>query len=122
MEMDELFSLMVEEMPGYLAASVGSYGEGSGFFSHSTGTPDLGNKRDALVKMIRDYVEIYEGLGGVIDFGSNDEILITASRVYLLIKIDHNQQRFVAVLLSSNGNIGYLRFRIREYLKRVPHS
>ena len=122
MELDVLFARIVEEMPGYLAAAAGSLKPGSIFYSHSSGNIDLADTQDRILKMVQDYVGIYEDLGGAIDFGSNDEILITASHVYLLIKVDHNRQRFIAVLLGSNGNIGYLRFRIRNYLRQVPES
>ena len=120
--MDELFSRIVEEIPGYLAAAAGSIEAGGQFYSHAVGAINLAEKREALAKMMQYYLDAYEGHGGAIDLGSNDEILITASRVYLLIKIDHGKQRFVAVLLSSSGNIGYLRFRIRDYLRQVSTS
>lgn len=122
MDLDVLFSRIVEEMPGYLAAAAGSLKPGSKFYSHSSGRLDLADTQDRILKLVQDYVGIYDDLGGAIDFGSNDEILITASHVYLLIKIDHNSQRFIAVLLGSNGNIGYLRFRMRNYLRLVPDS
>lgn len=118
--MEKLFASIEEEMPGYLAAAGGSVASEGGFWSHSLGSIDLAEQRDALIRMVQGYVTLYEGLGGAIDLGSNDEILITASRIYLLIKIDHAHKRFLAVSLDSNGNIGYLRFRMREYLRRVP--
>jgi hypothetical protein len=119
MSLDELFSRIAEEMPGYLAAAAGSFQAGASFEAHSTGSIDLTEKRDALLQMIRSYNDTYLGLGGSIDLGSNDEILITASRVYLLVKVDHDQQRFIAVMLAASGNIGYLRFRIRDYLRQL---
>ena len=122
MELDVLFSRIVEEMPGYLAAAVGSFDPDSKFYSHTTGDIDLSYMRNTIPKMVQNYADIYNGLGGAIDLGSNDEILITASRVYLLIKINHERHQFVAVLLSSSGNIGYLRFRIRDYLRLIPTS
>jgi predicted regulator of Ras-like GTPase activity (Roadblock/LC7/MglB family) len=122
MELDELFSRIVEEMPGYLAAAVGSFDSERDFYSHTTGDIDLSYMRNTIPKMVQNYADIYNGLGGAIDLGSNDEILITASRVYLLIKLNHERHQFVAVLLSSSGNIGYLRFRIRDYLRFVSES
>ena len=122
MELDVLFARIVEEMPGYRAAAAGSMKPGGRFYSHSAGSLDLADTQDKILKLVQAYDGIYDDLGGAIDFGSNDEILITASHVYLLIKIDHNNQRFIAVLLGSNGNIGYLRFRIRDYLRQVPES
>lgn len=118
--MDELFSRILEEIPGYLAAAAGSVGGQGGFYSHAKGSIDLAEQRDALVQMVRGYMDAYQGLGGAIDLGSNDELLITASRAYLLIKVDHGQHRFLAVLLNSSGNIGYLRFRMRDYLRQMP--
>lgn len=119
MSPDELFSRIAEEMPGYLAAATGSLEAGASFQAHSTGSIDLTEKRESLLQMIRSYDDTYLGLGGSIDLGSNDEILITASRVYLLIKVDHDQQQFLAVMLAASGNIGYLRFRMRDYLRQL---
>lgn len=116
MSVTSLFTQIEQEMPGYLSAAVGSLDAGGAFSSHSAGDLDLGEQPDALRAMLRDYSTLYEGLGGRIDLGSNDEVLISATRSYILAKLDHRANRFVAVLLSSNGNIGYLRFRMRQYL------
>lgn len=114
---ETLFKRMEEEMPGYVAAAVGTLEPGGSFASHVAGDLDLAEVRDPLVRMLTSYSELYRGLGGALDFGSGDELLISASRAYLLVKVAHDRKRFVAVLLSSNGNIGYLRFRMREYLR-----
>jgi hypothetical protein len=31
--------------------------------------------------------------------------------------VHHDKGRYVAVTLSASGNIGYLRFRMRDYLR-----
>ncbi len=117
--MEELFASIEEEIPGYVASAGGAVDLQGGFWSHSRGAIDLAEQRDALIRMAQDYATLYEGLGGAIDLGSNDEMLVTASRIYILIKVDHAHQRFLAVALDSSGNIGYLRFRMRDYLRRM---
>ncbi len=119
--MEQLFRTIEEEIPGYLAAAAGSL-DGAGFSTHSAGDLDLAEGREPFLQMIRSYDALYRAMGGAIDLGSNDEVLITASRVYLLIKVDHGAQRFVAVLLGSSGNIGYLRFRMRDYLRGLGRA
>jgi hypothetical protein len=119
MAADPLFAQIREEIPGYAAAAAGSF-DGSLYWSHGGGDFDLAPARDAVLALVRAYHSTYEGLGGKIDFGSNDELLATASRGYLFVRVDHPRQRFVAVALKASGNIGYLRFRMREYLRQVP--
>lgn len=115
--MDRMFARIREEMPGYLSAASGSIEAGGGFATHHTGALDLGEAKEALQRMVGAYAQTYAALGGRVDLGSNDEVLITASRAYLLIRVDHGSGRFLAVLLSSSGNIGYLRHKMRQWLR-----
>lgn len=117
--MDKLFETISEEMPGYLAAAAGSLGPGGAWRAHHEGNHDLSEARAPLFAMVSAYAETYTALGGGVDVGANDEVLISASRVYLLIKVDHRARRFLAVLLSSSGNIGYLRFKMRTWIRDV---
>lgn len=116
MALEGLFHQIREEIPGYLAAAAGSF-DGASF--SSDGSSELLASKDALVGLVRMYHALYQGLGANIDFGSNDEVLISASRGFLLIRANHDRTRFVAVQLAASGNIGYLRFRMREYLRKV---
>lgn len=79
-------------------------------------------KSKMLPALVARYHAVYEGLGGKIDFGGNDELLISASRGYLMIRADHASRQFVGVLLKSSGNLGYLRFRMRNYLKQISRG
>lgn len=118
----DLFSRMREEIPGLTAAAAGSFDTES-FATWSAGAhQDLGEVRTALRILVGGYDALYAGLGGAMEFGSGDELLISASRGYLLVKVSHERRRFVAVLLESSGNIGYLRFRMRDYLRRAMES
>lgn len=117
--MQSLFESIREEMPGYLSAAIGTVEPGGGLKTHSSGALDLAEGGDALHAMIRGYASTYRSLGGRMDLGSNDEVLISASRAYLLIKVDHGSGRFLAVLLSSSGNIGYLRFKMRAWIREL---
>ncbi len=120
--MDRLFARIREEMPGYLAAASGSIESGGSFTTHHTGHLDLAEARDGLVRMISGFAQTYNALGGRVDLGSNDEVLLTASRAYLLIKVDHASGRFLAVLLSSDGNIGYLRYKMRAWIRDAANG
>ncbi|MBN2800740.1 MAG: hypothetical protein JXX28_16485 [Deltaproteobacteria bacterium] len=106
------------EIPGYQGAAAGSI-EGGFFESHSMGDVDPQDFKSTLVSVAKQYHNLYEELGGPVDFGSNDEVLISASRGYVLVKMHHASGRFMAVFLASSGNIGYLRFRIRTYMRDV---
>lgn len=111
-----LFERIREEIPGAQAAAIGSVREGT-FVTRRWEDHDLGPLERPLRELVRAWTEMYEGLGGPVDFGSNDEVLVSASRGYLLVRVHHASGRFVAVLLSADGNIGYLRFKIRDYLR-----
>ena len=118
MSIDGLFAQIQEEIPGYAGAVVGNL-DGSGYNAHTSADYDLASLNRAIPQLLRSYTEVYEGLGGPIDFGSNDELLISATRGYLLVKISHEKKRFVGVLLKSSGNLGYLRFRMRHYIRQA---
>lgn len=111
----QLFALIKDEIPGYSGATIGNL-DGSGF---EADTGDLSTVGPDLAAMARSWHQTWKDLGGAVDFGSNDDLLISASKGYLLIKVAHDRQRFLAVALHANGNIGYLRFRMREYLRRT---
>lgn len=119
MSTNDLFARMREEIPGFTAAAAGSY-ENDGYATTTTsGKLDLAEVRPALRALVAAFDAVHKGLGGAMELGSNDELLLSASRGYLLIKVNHERRRFVAVLLESSGNIGYLRFRMRDYLRRA---
>lgn len=111
-----MFERIQLETPGYAAAAIGSL-DGREFMSHTVTGFDLGGVRTALVSLARSSGEVWEGLGGAMDFGSNDELLFSASRGFLLVRIDHPTGRFLAVMLESSGNIGYLRLNMRTWLR-----
>ncbi len=111
----QLFALVKDEVPGYNGAAIGNL-DGTGFEADQC---DLASVGADLAAMARSWHQTWKDLGGAVDFGSNDDLLISASKGYLLIKVSHDRQRFIAVALHANGNIGYLRFRMREYLRRA---
>ena len=118
MVLSQLFQIIQEEIPGYIDAAVGRL-DGTAF---SSGNGELLESREQLLLLARDFVATYNALGGPIDFGSNEELLITASRGYLVLRIDRSKGIFVVVQLSSNGNVGYLRFRVRKYLRDAARA
>lgn len=114
---EALFAQIREEIPGFAAAAVGSF-DGA-FATAGESGHDLNPVRDALVALAKAWDLAYDELGGPVDFGSNDEVLVSASKGFLLIRVAHGSGKFVAVQLEASGNIGYLRFRMREYLRRA---
>ena len=118
MDTSVLFERMREEIPGFLAAAVGDTGGGT-WRSSGVAGHDLEASREGIRAMAVAWQKVYAELGGRVDFGSHDEVLATATRGYLLVQVDHGSGRFVAVHLDSDGNIGYLRFRLRAWLKEL---
>lgn len=116
--MEALFGQIRDEIPGATAAVVGSV-EGGALSSQSWGGLDPKSVEASLREIVKSWHRMYAGLGGAVDFGSNDEILISATKGYLLVKLHHDSGRFIGVFLSADGNIGYLRFRMRDYLRRA---
>ena len=113
----ELAQQVHTEIPGVTAVAFGGVRGGS-FHTQSWGASAAPEGlRTDLEAIVRAWNTAYADLGGPIDFGSNDEILISASKGYLLIKVHHDSGRYVAVILSASGNIGYLRFKMRDYLR-----
>lgn len=119
MATDTLFEQIREEIPGAIAAAVGSVEAGKPFTAKAWGSVDPATVERPLRELLASWHAMYSGLGGAVDFGSNDEVLISASRGYVLARIHHDSGRFVAVFLSADGNVGYLRFRLRDYLRRA---
>ena len=118
MDTGNLFERMREEIPGFLAAAVGDTGGGMWRSAGAAGH-DLEASREGIRAMALAWQKVYAELGGRVDFGAHDELLATATRGYLLVQLDHGSGRFVAVHLDSDGNIGYLRFRLRAWLKEL---
>lgn len=119
--MPDLFDQIRAEIPGYLGAAYGTI-DGSNFQSHTTGELDLAHIRGPLAGLMTAWHQSYEGLGGAVDFGSNDEVLMSASRGFILVRMNHSKKRFVAVALKASGNLGYLRFRLRGWLKIIAEA
>lgn|GEM_PF-2063223 len=111
------FRTLEDEMPGFRSAAVGQLDQPGQLTVHAVGDLSLDEASAELSAMVGGFVGTYAALGGRIDLGSNDELLVSASKGYLLVKVDHRSKRFVAVLLSSSGNIGFLRFRLRAMLR-----
>ena len=63
--------------------------------------------------VVKEYLEIYKKLGEY-SAGMPKEILMSTSDKFLLIRIFYNSERFQAVLLSSNGNLGYTRYILHQ--------
>lgn len=114
--MDRLFSAMRDALPAFKGAAIGSLDQPEDVVWHDAGAALHEGKAEVLALLDR-WRAGYEALGGRVDVGSDDEILISASRLYLLARIDHDSGVFVLVALGSQGNIGYLRFLIRGWLR-----
>lgn len=113
---DDWLETVHAEIPGATSVAVGAV-DGGLFVSRVWGGTDPAALRVDLEAIVRGWRSAWGHLGGAIDFGSNDEILISASKGYLLLRVHHDKGRYVAVTLSASGNIGYLRFRMRDYLR-----
>lgn len=113
-----LFQRIHDEIEGADAAATGSLREGT-FAAQRWGTLDVSELGRAVRELVHAWTELYAGLGGAVGFGSDDEIVACASRGTLLVRVHHASGRYVAVVLSDRGNLGYLRFRMRDYLRAV---
>ncbi len=118
MSYESLFVRLPEEIPGYEAAVVARL-DGTLLGSHSAGTLDLASRTADFVAMARSYHEAWEALGGVISMGGNDEILVTTTKHYILLRPHHGKGVFLAVAIASSGNLGYLRLKMKRYLDEI---
>jgi predicted regulator of Ras-like GTPase activity (Roadblock/LC7/MglB family) len=118
MSINELLQQIEEEIPGYEAAIAGELG-GPVLGSHQSGQLDLAAQAASLDSMVSAYHDAYDGLGGILSLGGNDEILVTTSKHYLLTRLDHERKRFLTVAIAASGNIGYLRIKMKRYLVSV---
>lgn len=117
--MTRIFDEMREELPGYTGAL---YGSTDGGVHEATGTLDDADVRRHLAALASAWHGTYAALGGPVDFGSNDEVLVSASKGYVLLRVHHASGRFLAVALGPSGNIGYLRFRLRNWLRALTEK
>jgi len=117
MDTQTVFHQMQTELPGYEAAAIGTLGGSTQF--HKEGAHGLDDLGPALGELIQAHANAYEGLGGRVDFGSDDELLLSASRGSVVVRLDHSRGTFLAVQLGSSGNLGYLRYRMRGWLKSL---
>lgn len=115
MNFDEIFAHIQEEIPGYEAAMVGNLA-GDNMGVHSGGGLDLGVQAAQLGAMVAAYHQAYDGLGGILSLGGNDEVLISTSKHYFLTRLHHGKGRFLMVAIAASGNIGYLRIKMKRYL------
>lgn len=111
----QLFAMIKDEIPGYNGAAFGAL-DGSGYEADGA---DMNAVSGDLCSIARSWHQTWKDLGGAVDFGSNDDVLVSATKGYLLVKVNHDKQTFLVVALKANGNIGYLRFRMRDYLRRI---
>ena len=116
--MDQLFEEMKDALPAFKGAAIGSLDDPDGVIWHDAGAA-LHEGADAVLALLGDWRTAYDNLGGRVDVGSDDEILVSASRLYLLARLDHDSGSFVLVALGSSGNIGYLRVLVRGWLRTV---
>ncbi len=115
------FSELREVMPGYRAAAVGRLDDQL-FVADEQAPRSLAGMRGALLELARGQRAVYDELGGVLDFGAADELLMSANRGYLLLKIHHASGVWVAVWLGAEGNIGYLRVWMRRFLAEIARG
>ncbi len=112
--MSRPFDEMRDELPGYAGALHGST---DGRVHEAHGSLDDKDVRAHLAALAAAWHRAYEALGGAVDFGSNDEVLVSASKGYVLLRVSHADGRYLAVALGPTGNIGFLRYRIRAWLR-----
>lgn len=114
--MSRPFDEMKQELPGYTGAL---FGGTDGRVHQASGSLDEPEVKRHLASLAAAWQGAYEAVGGPVDFGSNDEILVSASKGYVILRVHHASSRFLAVALGPSGNIGYLRFRLRAWLRAL---
>ncbi len=106
------------EIPGHEASLAATF-DGELLGVETEGSLDLGGRLEQYAALVRAHHEAYEALGGIISMGGNDEILITTTKHYILIRPHHGKRVFLAVAIASSGNIGYLRLKMKRYLDEI---
>lgn len=114
--MHRCFDEMKVELPGYAGAGFGTL---DGRAIHVDGMLAPPEVLKDLAAIAESWARTYDALGGAVDFGSNDEVLISATKGYVILRVHHPSRRFLAVALGASGNIGYLRFRMRGWLRAL---
>lgn len=114
--MERPFESMKVELPGYAGSAYGSL---EGRLLHSDGSLAPPEVFAGLAALATAWTRTYEALGGPVDFGSNDEVLVSATKGYVIVRVHPASRRFLAVALGAGGNVGYLRFRMRAWLRAL---
>jgi hypothetical protein len=71
--------------------------------------------------VVNEYLQIYKKLGEY-SAGIPKEILMSTSEKFLLIRIFYNSERFHAVLLTSDANLGYTRYVLHQLNAEIERS
>ena len=115
---EAVLSRIPNEIPGYEAALAATF-DGTLLGADGSGTLDLGGQIERFSAIARAHHEAYEALGGIITMGGNDEILVTTTKHYILIRPHHGRKLFLAVAIASSGNVGYLRLKMKRYMDEI---
>jgi len=115
---EAVLSRIPTEIPGHEAALAATF-DGAVVGAVSEGEIDLGAQAERYAALVRAHHEAYEALGGIITMGGHDEILITTTKHYILIRPNHGKKIFLAVAIASSGNVGYLRLKMKRYLDEI---
>ncbi len=121
MTIETITSRIADEIPGFEALLAGGF-DGSVLGSHAAGPVDLGARAAEFAAMARAYHEAYEAMGGILTMGGNDEILVTTTKHYILVRPHHGKGFFLAVAIASSGNVGYLRLKMKRYLDEIARG
>lgn len=117
----QIFAGLADIMPGFRAAAAGRL-DRSDFVHAATDGASLAPLRGALESLAASQRAVYDELGGMLEFGAADELLMSANRGYLLLKIHHPTGLWIAVWLGGGGNIGYLRLWLRRALSDLARA
>ena len=119
--MDAIIDDLRAGLPGFQGAALGRLDHPDEVRWTDAGF-DLAEAAEPLLDLLTAWQRAYDALGGRVDVGSEDEVLVSASKGYLLARIDHRTRWFVLVSLGSSGNVGFLRYRLRAVLKRLGEA
>jgi len=72
----------------------------------------------SVKKVVDEYLNIYRALGEY-SVGIPKEILMSTSEIFILVRVYYNEEIFQVAVLKSDGNLGYTRFMMQQYLKEL---
>jgi len=72
-------------------------------------------------EIVSSYLQMYRELGEY-SVGLPREILMSTTEIFILVRIFYNEELFQVAVLKREGNLGYTRYALQQFVKELKRS